>query len=184
MPHKQPLSARSKAKLQAWQALELNAQGLSIRQVAARMGCSTDTAHRALKRALSSDSSFPTTLGAEEVNRLRQSQSEVLLAGMARTIEQSERLRNDDSIPNDRKLQGQSAALKALALANVRLAEMNGLNAPTKIVEESLRVQINKNEVTGRIDVHLDREQLRPAWTPLGIRDSPPERLTNGGQSE
>lgn len=159
-------------------------QGLTYPQIGDRIGKSVSTVKRYITHALKTESSFPVTLSPEEVGQLRQVQSELLLNAMSKLIRRVDIMDQDPEIANDKKVQGHAAAVKALSLANVRLSSMNGLDQPQEMVAKMLNVNINRSEVTGRLEVSFDRDQLRPNWKPLGLTDvngQPYERLTDGG---
>jgi transposase len=60
--------------------------------------------------------------------------------------------------------------LEAVARAVELESNLFGTKQPTRIVEQSLRVQLTK--VDNRVVVHLDRDQLKPKWpTPYGPRE-------------
>ena len=58
---------------------------------------------------------------------------------------------------------------EASTTGSVQISKLWGLHQPTRIVEESLRVNLTK--VDGKITVLFDRDQIRPKWTPLGLTD-------------
>jgi predicted transcriptional regulator len=161
-------------------AWKLSVAGCSKHQIAEQLGVSGRTIQRYIDRQLTANSSFPSDLEPAEVNKVRQVQSEILLAAMARVIRQMHRVEADEKASSTDKLFALSAATRALGAANARLARMNSLDVPLRIQEESMRVQLLK--VDGKIKVEFDREQLRPKWTPLGLRDCnghPYERLAD-----
>jgi hypothetical protein len=146
-------------------------QGLPYHEAAAQLCVSTKAIQRYIDRTLeSAGSSFPSDLAPTEINKLRQLQSEILLSAMAKVIRQMDAVEKANGIDADAKLLASSAGLRALAMANGRLAAMNALNAPTKVIEESMRLNISA-KVDGRVKVDFDREQLRPTWEPLGLVD-------------
>jgi transposase len=155
-------------QIQAWKLVVT--QGLPYHEAAEQLCVSTKAIQRYINRTLeSAGSSFPTDLAPAEINKLRQLQSEILLSAMAKVIRQMDAVEKAAGIDVDAKLMASSAGLRALAMANGRLAAMNALNAPTKIIEESLRLEFKK--VDGRVRVEFDREQLRPTGEPIGLVD-------------
>jgi len=168
MPHRQKLAVRAKMLMRCREALKLTSEGLSQVDVATRMGVSTDSVKRYVQRALLTESMFPSSLTPEKVGELR------ILEG-----EKLNRVWSLVSKALDVVDPHEAGKIARLAEAAARLTEQQarlwGLYQPTRLVEESLRVNLTK--VDNRVVVHFDREQLKPQWpTPYGPRG----RLTNG----
>src|ERR1700730_4044500 len=146
-------------QIQAWKLVVT--QGLPYHEAAEQLCVSTKAIQRYINRTLeSAGSSFPTDLAPAEINKLRQLQSEILLSAMAKVIRQMDAVEKAAGIDVDAKLMASSAGLRALAMANGRLSAMNALNAPTKIVEESMRLQINLTRVGDKPMLTWDRSIL------------------------
>ena len=125
-------------------AWKLSVAGCSKHQIAEQLGVSGRTIQRYIDRQLTANSSFPSDLEPAEVNKVRQVQSEILLSAMGKVIRQMHRVEADENASQTDKLFALSAATRALGAANARLARMNALDAPVKIVEESMRLlQVN-----------------------------------------
>src|ERR1700680_2826340 len=144
-------------QMQAWKLVVT--QGLPYHEAAAQLCVSTKAIQRYIDRTLeSAGSSFPSDLAPTEINKLRQLQSEILLSAMAKVIRQMDAVEKANGIDADAKLLASSAGLRALSMANGRLAAMNALNAPLKITEESLR--IDYAHIDQKLEVTFDQSQI------------------------
>jgi len=163
-------------------------QGLPYHEAAAQLCVSTKAIQRYIDRTLeSAGSSFPSDLAPAEINKLRQLQSEILLSAMAKVIRQMDAVEKANGIDADAKLLASSAGLRALAMANGRLAAMNALNAPTKIIEESMRLEVRK--IDNKITIAFDETMLNDDGRPVpglhigvapALLGAPPQTLENG----
>ncbi len=144
-------------QIKAWKLVVT--QGLPYHEAAAQLCVSTKAIQRYINRTLeSAGSSFPSDLAPAEINKLRQLQSEILLSAMSKVIRQMDAVEKAADIEADDKLMASSAGFRALHMANGRLASMNALNAPTKIVEESMRLEVRK--IDNKITIDFDESML------------------------
>ncbi len=160
----------------------LSVAGYSKGEVASELHVSGRTVQRYIDRKAAT---FRKRGSEEETAQQVRIQTEMLTGEQAALIRQRKKVESDPNASEVEKLFSMSASSRALATLNKRIAAMNGDDAPTKIVEEqtrrSLNISLTKN-VEGRVVVEFDREQLRPKWTPLGLRDCnghPYERLAD-----
>jgi hypothetical protein len=147
-----------RADLLRRQVLQRFSEGASTGTIAQELSIHPRTALRHLSKALEAESVFPSDLSPAAINQLRQVQSELLLRVMAKLIRRLDAMDENADIADDRKAQVHSAGLKALSLANARLAEMNALNAPVKIVEQQLSLQVKRTE--NRYEITFDEEKF------------------------
>ena len=162
------------------EALKLVGLGLPIVAIAERMGLSTITVRSHLRKALSTESLYPGSLTAEEVAQLRQIQAEVLSNSRSKALRVQAVVAARIGTPAEKNMDATASArlLEAVVRSIDLEAALFGTKQPTRIVEESLRYELRK--IDGRITIHFDREQLRPKWTPLGIRDTAANAVERG----
>src|SRR5258708_30727668 len=148
-------------------------EGKPITAIAEQLGITVRAVRYHLTAALETESFYPNSLTPERIAELRQLEGEKLTYIWGKLHESFEK-----SGAKDGAIRARLA--EASTRISERLARLFGLDQPTKVVEESMRVQLLK--VDGKIKVEFDREQLRPKWTPLGLRDCnghPYERLAD-----
>jgi hypothetical protein len=168
MPGKAPTLKREvKAMLARKEAMSLVGQGLPITEISARMNMPVRSVRRVLHRALETESLFPNTLTPERVAELRILEGEKLNRVWSLV---SKAL--DVVDPHD------AHKVARLAEATARLSEQQckiwGLYQPTRIVEESLRLQVTKSE--HKVLVTFDKAQIAPNWSiDTGFRRVPPD---------
>jgi len=156
--------ARSLARRQT--AMQLLAKGEPITAIAKQLCVTTRQVRFYLTAALETESFYPNNLTPERIAELRQVEGEKLTYIWGKLYESFE------------KSQAKDGAIRArLAEASTRISErlarLFGLDQPTKVVEESMRIQLTK--VDGKIKVEFDREQLKPSWADVGLRVVPPD---------
>jgi hypothetical protein len=181
-PH---LKIKVKSMIHRQEALSLVGQGWPITKISEHMGIAVQSVRRLLRQALATESLYPNQLTPERVAELRVLEAEQIAASVRKVVVAQD---NAAMRLRDKNASVQAAAEisvvrchEALMRSSERLAKLFGLDQPTKVVEESMRIQLTK--VDGRIKVEFDREQLRAKRTPLGITDcdgQPYERITNG----
>jgi transposase len=153
-------------------ALALVGEGKPLTVVATELNVSVQTVRKHLRRALATESLFPSTLSAEEIAQLRQVQAEVLANSRQKAIQTHAVIAGRVGTEEERGMDATASArlLEAVVRSVDLEASLFGTKQPTKILEEQLRIQLTK--VDGKISVHFDRDQLRPRWTPLAVTDS------------
>jgi len=136
------------------------------------MGVHPASIKRYLKRALETESMFPSSLSPEEVGALRQLQAEVLANSRQKAIETHAVVAARMGTSQEKNMDATASArlLEAVTRAVDLESALFGTRQPLKIVEQSLRT--NLTLIDSRVEVHLDRDQLRPKWaTPYGPRE-------------
>ena len=112
------------------------------------MGVSTDSVQRYVRRALETESMFPSTLDSDRVAELR------ILEG-----EKLNRVWSLVSKALDVVNPHEAGKIARLAEATARLAEQQarlwGLYQPTRIVEEQMRLQVNLTRVGRQANADL-----------------------------
>jgi transposase len=186
MFHRAPrLKQRARSLARRQTALQLLAQGKSITAIAQELDVTGKTVRNLLTQALATDSLYPSSLTSDQIAQLRQIEAEILGASRAKAIEAHAAVAARIGTPQEKNMDATASA--RLLEAVVRAVEMEsalfGTKQPLKIIEQSMRYQLT--QVDARIDVHLDREQLRPKWpTPYGPREpicnGMREQITNG----
>src|SRR5260221_2562680 len=148
-------------------ALELSLEGRTLPQVAAALGVSTKTAGRYLDRERDRLARERKGRSPEEIDKMTLFQTEFVLLAMAEVRQQMDKVKSDPKASEAYKLFAMSAALRALAVANKRVSAMNGLDAPTKIVEEQRRLQVNINRSEKGTTLTWDRSILEKLVRPV-----------------
>ena len=153
MPHRQRIATKAKMLMRCREALKLVGEGLLLSEVSARMGVSTDSVQRYVRRALETESMFPSTLDSDRVAELR------ILEG-----EKLNRVWSLVSKALDVVNPHEAGKIARLAEATARLAEQQarlwGLYQPTRIVEEQMRLQVNLTRVGDKPMLTWDRSIL------------------------
>jgi hypothetical protein len=155
------LRRKQREELQVAQAGALAIAKKSNPDIAQELGVSVRTVERYIKKFLETRSRFPLNLTAEGVNELRALEAQALEKFNNRLESESEAVMNDPGIPHNVKLAVLSKATFARSRTNERLALMFGLDQPTQIVEESMRLQINATQGgDGKVQLSFDRSQI------------------------
>jgi hypothetical protein len=161
--------ARSLARRQT--AMRLLADGQPITSIAESLSVTTRTVRNLLTNALATESFFPSSLTPEKVAELRLLQAEVLANSRRRALETQAAV--NARVGTSAEKSGDAQAVARLLEAVTRAVELEsnlfGTKQPTRVIEESLRLQFTK--VDGRVKVEFDREQLRPTGEPIGLYD-------------
>jgi hypothetical protein len=179
MPGKRPhLKQKVKAMLNRQTALELIGAGLPVSEASRQLGITVQSVRRLLRQSLASESLFPNNLTADKISQLRQLESEKLQMAWRRVAEAFTAADPKNGIVIAR-------LAEASAKLSERQAKMWGLEAPTRIVEESLRLQVTKSEQ--KITISWDQNQLAAPADPvpglfIGGR-TPAVALDNGSGS-
>lgn len=120
-------------------ALDLVGEGLPLTTIAGRLNISVQSVRKHLRKALETESLFPSSLTPERISQLRQIESEKLQLAWKKVAEAFEAADPSNGIVVAR-------LAEASAKLSERQAAMWGLNAPTRIVEESLRLQVTRRD--------------------------------------
>src|SRR5260221_152214 len=153
--------AQVDAMINALAAWKFKNQGLSYPEIAARMDVSLKTVRRHIDRILPAASTFATELTPEEINKARQSESEILYSARGKVIRRMSAVEEDPKTSEADKLFAMAAGLRALSVANKRLAAMNALDAPVKIVEEQHRLSLSVVKTDNRVQIVWDPSILK-----------------------
>ena len=157
MPGKRPhLKQKVKAMLNRQTALELIGAGLPVSEAARQLGITVQSVRRLLRQSLASESLFPNTLTPENISELRQLESEKIQLAWRKVAEAFAAANPAEGITIAR-------LAEATAKLSERQAKMWGLEQPTRIVEESLRLQVTKSE-----------QKITISWDP-GLLAAPSE---------
>ncbi|HWY92242.1 MAG TPA: helix-turn-helix domain-containing protein [Chthoniobacterales bacterium] len=168
--------ARSLARRQT--AMRLLAEGQPITSIAESLSVTTRTVRNLLTIALATESHFPSSLDAQAIAQLRQVVAERLDHYNRRLTKAAERaeamLDNDDAEVTVNAVVAIARVSDAAAKISSELSKLFGLYQPTRIVEESLRLQVTKSE--HKVLVTFDKAQIAPNWSiDTGFRRVPPD---------
>jgi hypothetical protein len=163
MPGRAPiLKQKVRALVTRHKVLELIGQGSSVLEIASEMKTSTHSIRRHLHKALETESLFPTNLDGQQVAQLRQVEAEKLARISANLHKASERgtelLACADPDTAVAAVVAVARTAEAAARLSERISKLFGLDQPTKIVEESLRVNLERSEK--KITISFDTEAL------------------------
>jgi hypothetical protein len=161
MPGRPPkLKSRARAMARRQRALALLSEGKSIFEIAQTLRCTERQVRNLLAQALETQSVYPVTLTPERIGELRQIEAEKLQMAWRKVAEAFNAA--DPSNGN---------TIARLAEASARLSErqaaMWGLNAPTRVVEESLRLSISKSDHTHKVMISWDQSLLAAPAEPV-----------------
>ena len=149
---------------------ELLIRKKSNREIAFELGVDIRTVQRYVADFLASGTRFPASLSPTEVNELRQLEAEALECLNQKIVTAVTALEHDPNVSLDRKVFVLARALSARARSNERLAAMFGLDQPTKVVEESMRLRITEHQ--GTVKVTFDESQIAPDYSiDSGLRE-------------
>src|SRR5271165_1989529 len=129
------------------------------------MGVHPASIKRYLKRALETESMFPSSLSPEEVGTLRQLQAEVLANSRQKAIETHAAVAARIGTSQEKNMDATASArlLEAVTRAIEMESNLFGTKQPLKIIEQSMRLQVNRTE--NRVTVSFDRSQLKADWS-------------------
>jgi hypothetical protein len=157
---------------------ELLAARKSPIQIAEALGVSLRSSQRYIREFFKSGSAYPCTLTPQAVAELRITESErlgqVWESGKTTLAKLEARIGSEA----ERSLDATSHArvIDALVRVSERIARLHGLDVPLRVQQETLLLQIKK--VDQKITLSFDREQLKPAWTDVGLRRVPSDDQT------
>jgi predicted transcriptional regulator len=162
--------ARSLARRQT--AMQLLTEGKPITAIAEQLGITVRAVRYHLTAALETESFYPNNLTPERIAELRQLEGEKLTYIWGKLHESFEKSTSKDAIVRAR-------LAEASTRISERLAKLLGLDQPTKIVEESMRLLVSKTE--HKVTVSFDRNQIKPDWSiDTGFRRVPPDEDLSG----
>lgn len=174
--HVPKLKIAAKSLYRRREILAAIGSGESVFAVAVKMDLSPQAVRAHLHKALEAESLYPHGLTTEEIAHLRQLQAEILSTSRQKALETQATVNARIGTAKEKSGDAQAVArlLEAVTRAVDLEANLFGTRQPTKIVEESMRIQLTK--VDGEIRVKCDGSGLRPRWTPLGEVDCKGER--------
>ena len=158
MPARAPrLKQKVKAMLNRKTALELIGAGHTVADTARQLDITVQSVRRLLRQGLAAESLYPSNLEPSRIAELRQIESEKLQLAWKKVAEAFSAADPANGL-----------AVARLAEASAKLSErqaaMWGLNAPTKVIEESLRLQVTKSDhkITVTYDQNLFAAPAEP----------------------
>lgn len=165
---------RSLARRQT--AMRLLAEGQPITSIAESLSVTTRTVRNLLTNALATESFFASSLTPEKVAELRLLQAEVLANSRRMALETQATINARVGTATEKSGDGQAVArlLEAVTRAVECESSLFGTKQPTKIIEQSLRLNVTKSE--NRVTVTFDKEAFKPDWSiDTGFRVVPPD---------
>jgi hypothetical protein len=161
MPARAPrLKQKVKAMVRRRKAVDLIEAGVTVADVASQLKITAQSVRRLLRQGLKSESLFPNSHTPERIAELRQIEGEKLQFAWRKVAQSFEK--TDPS---------NATKIAQLAMATAKLSEAQaslwGLNAPTRIIEESLRLSISKSDHTHKVVVSWDQSLLAAPAEPV-----------------
>lgn len=172
------LKQKVRSAIKRREALDLVGKGLPITEVAQQLSLTPQSVRRHLRAALATESLFPHTLGAERVAELRTIEGEKLQTAWRHVSDAFE-------VVDPKNAVAVARLAEATARLNERQSKLWGLEQPTRIVEESLRLSVSKTEQ--KVTITFDQNALLPSGIPvpgLMISGSVPSTQTIEAEAE
>ena len=161
MPARRPaLKQKVRAMQRRKTALQLIGSGNSVADTARQLGITVQSVRRLLRQGLAAESLYPSNLEPSRIAELRQIESEKLQLAWKKVAEAFAA-----ADPSNGTVVARLA--EASAKLSERQAAMWGLNAPTRVVEESLRLSISKSDHTHKVVVSWDQSLLAAPAEPV-----------------
>jgi hypothetical protein len=150
---------RSLARRQT--AMRLLAEGQPITLIAESLSVTTRTVRNLLTNALATESFFPSSLTPEKVAELRLLQAEVLANSRRMALETQATINARVGTAKEKSGDGQAVArlLEAVTRAIDLESNLFGTKQPTRIVEESMRLEVRK--IDNKITISFDDKALQ-----------------------
>ena len=145
--------------------MKLIGEGKTVIAVAAQMGVTVQRVRQLLHQALETQSLYPSSLSAEQVGQLRQLSAERVMNLLQRGHQALEVVQQRLGSDEEKNMDATAAArlMEAGGRLEERLARLFGLDQPTKVVEESMRLQITEHQ--GTVKVTFDESQIAPDYS-------------------
>ena len=151
-------------RLKAWKMVV--SAGLSNTEAAEKLGVSTRTVARYLRRTLETESRYPADLSPEKIAELRQIQAEVLSSSRRMAVETQAIVKA--RVGTSAEKSGDAMAVGKLLEAVVRAVDMEaalfGTRQPLKVIEES---HAHGSSKMGNTTIVFDESMLKDDGRPV-----------------
>jgi hypothetical protein len=161
------LKLKARSLMRQKTALALVGKGRSLTSIATEIGISVQSIRKHLRKALETESLFPSSLDNEQVGHLRQIEGERLTNLWQQTQSALDQLQPRLGSKTERNMDMVAVArlIEAGTRVSERLANLFGLNVPQKAIIETFSVNLERSEK--KITISFDAGALEPPSEPI-----------------